>query len=302
MDPEDRHRGCLAGLAVGDAVGTAVEFKPRGTFPPLTDMVGGGLLKLVAGQWTDDTSMALCLGASLLECEGFDPDDQMVRYLRWVQQGYFSSTGRFVDVGMTVATALARYERTGEPFSGSTEEDTAGNGCIMRLAPIPLYYHRDREAVWHYAAESSKTTHGAAECLDACRRLGDILHRALCGRPKEEVFFDKPLRPLGSPRIQAIAEGSYGSKSEDDIVGSSYVVQSLEAALWCFLNEPDFDSVVLRAANLGMDADTTAAVAGQVAGAFYGLSGIRPAWIERLSLRDEILDQGVRLGTARGSR
>lgn len=136
MDLADRFRGCLAGLAVGDAVSTAVEFKARGSFPPLTDMVGGGVFKLSPGQWTDDTSMALCLGASLVERRGFDPDDQMTRYLRWVQQGYFSSTGGFVDVGLTVAAALARYEQTGDPFSGPMEDDTAGNGSIMRLAPV----------------------------------------------------------------------------------------------------------------------------------------------------------------------
>ena len=135
-DPADRLRGCLAGLAVGDAVGTAVEFKPRGSFPQVTDMLGGGFFKLAPGQWTDDTSMALCLGTSLLECKGFDPRDQMDRYLRWVQQGYFSSTGGLFDVGLTVASALARYEQTGDPFSGPADADTAGNGSIMRLAPV----------------------------------------------------------------------------------------------------------------------------------------------------------------------
>ena len=298
MDPADRFRGCLAGLAVGDALGTTVEFRARGSFPPVTDMVGGGVFKLAPGQWTDDTSMALCLGASLLERNGFDPGDQMARYLRWVQQGYFSSTGTFVDVGLTVAAALAHYERTGDAFSGSTENDTAGNGCIMRLAPVPLFYHPDRELVWRYAAESSRTTHGAAECLDACRLFGDMLHRALSGLSKQEVLFDRPLHPLASVRIRSIAEGSYASKAEDEIVGTGYVVNTLEAALWCFLNGDDFDSVVLRAANLGDDADTTAAVAGQLAGAYYGASGIRPSWIERLAMRDEILGQGLRLGMA----
>ena len=298
MDPADRFTGCMAGLAVGDALGTAVEFKPRGSFPPVTDMVGGGFFKLAPGQWTDDTAMALCLGSSLLERNGFDPDDQMKRYLRWMRQAYFSSTGKFVDVGLTVAAALARYEQTGDPFSGPTEEDTAGNGCIMRLAPVPLFYHPHRELVWRYAAESSRITHGAAECLDACRLLGDKLHRALSGQSMEEVLFGTPLLPLASPRIQAIAEGSYASKAEDEVLGTGYVVNSLEAALWSFMKENDFDSVVLRAANLGDDADTTAAVAGQLAGAFYGASGIRASWVEKLAMRDEILSQGARLGLA----
>ena len=116
MEPADRFTGCMAGLAVGDAVGTAVEFKARGTFPQLTDMVGGGAFKLAPGQWTDDTSMALCLGASLLERGGFDPNDQMTRYLRWVQQGYFSSTGGFVDMGLTVAAAPRAIRVNGRPI------------------------------------------------------------------------------------------------------------------------------------------------------------------------------------------
>ena len=298
MDPLDRFKGCLAGLAVGDAVGASVEFRARGTLPPLTDMVGGGWFGLAPGQWTDDTSMALCLGESLLESKGFDARDQMSRYLRWIQHGHFSSTGGFVDIGGTVALALSEFERTGEPFSGPTAEDTAGNGCIMRLAPVPLFYFPDREATWRHAAESSRTTHGAAECLDACRLFGDILFRALQGKSKQEVLFGQPLRPIESPRIRAIAEGAFATKPESEIVGSGYVAESLEAALWCFMTEDAFDAVVLRAANLGDDADTTAAVSGQLAGAFYGASGIRASWLEKLAMRDEILRMGEQLGLA----
>ena len=115
-----RFRGSLLGLAVGDAIGTTVEFQPRGTFPPVTDMVGGGVFRLQAGQWTDDTSMALCLATSLIEKKGFDPVDQMDRYWKWYKHGYLSSTGRCFDIGNTVAYALDRYDRTMDPFSGST--------------------------------------------------------------------------------------------------------------------------------------------------------------------------------------
>ena len=124
----NRFRGCLLGLACGDAVGTTVEFKPRSTFLPITDMVGGGPFGLKAGEWTDDTSMALCLATSLLDCNGFDPLDQMERYSRWRDEGYLSSNGRCFDIGNTVAQALDRFRATGEPFSGSTDPRTAGNG------------------------------------------------------------------------------------------------------------------------------------------------------------------------------
>ena len=133
-DEQSRFRGCLLGLACGDAVGTTVEFTARGRFTPVTDLVGGGVFDLPPGAWTDDTSMALCLASSLTELGRFDPVDQMRRYRRWVDEGYLSSTGKCFDVGNTVYDALERFQQTGEPFSGSTDTWSAGNGCIMRLA------------------------------------------------------------------------------------------------------------------------------------------------------------------------
>src|SRR4029453_10679884 len=137
---EERYRGALIGLATGDALGATLEFKPPGTFEPISDMVGGGPFKLDPGQWTDDTSMARCLPKGLFECNGFDPIDQLSRYLRWKRDGHHSSIGRCFDIGDTVLAALARFERYSEPWSGSTEEHSAGNGSLMRLAPVPLFF------------------------------------------------------------------------------------------------------------------------------------------------------------------
>ena len=159
----DRFRGALLGLAAGDAVGTAVEFRPRGTFTPVTDMIGGGPFDLSAGQWTDDTSMALCLATSLLECDGFDARDQMDRYCRWHEQGYLSSTGHCFDIGGTIGAALDGYRTSTDPFAGSSDPHAAGNGCIMRLAPIPMFYFPDLDTAGIRSAESSRTTHQAAE-------------------------------------------------------------------------------------------------------------------------------------------
>ncbi|MBY0401993.1 ADP-ribosylglycohydrolase family protein, partial [Myxococcota bacterium] len=139
--PLDRCAGALVGLACGDAVGTAVEFRTRGHFEPVIDMRGGGPFSLEPGQWTDDTSMALCLAESLLETGRFDARDQMERYVRWWQQGHWSATGFCFDIGNTVRAALARFQSTGDPFAGSTEPDTAGNGALMRLAPVVLFFH-----------------------------------------------------------------------------------------------------------------------------------------------------------------
>src|SRR5262245_8856444 len=160
MNTTERFRGCLLGLAVGDAVGTTVEFRARGTFEPLNDMVGGGPFKLAPGQWTDDTSMALCLATSLVERGKFDARDQLDRYCRWATGGYLSSTGRCFDIGSTVASAIWRYQRDGNPYAGSTDPSTAGNGCIMRLAPVAMRFFPDLDAVERFAAESARTTHG----------------------------------------------------------------------------------------------------------------------------------------------
>jgi ADP-ribosyl-[dinitrogen reductase] hydrolase len=287
----DRFRGCLLGLAVGDAVGTTVEFKGRGTFPPVQDMTGGGPFSLPVGAWTDDTSMALCLATSLVEQQGFDAKDQMDRYVRWFQAGYLSSIGRCFDIGGTTRTALGRYERSGDPYSGDDDLYSAGNGAIMRLAPVPMFFARDPQAAVTYAVESTRTTHGAEECLDASRLLAAILLAALEGAPKETILFG-PHGVLADaafgPKVQAITEGAYRNKTAEQIRGSGYVVDSLEAALWCFHTTRNFREAILAAANLGDDADTTAAVCGQVAGAYYGESGIPGHWRKRLVMAEEI--------------
>ncbi len=288
MDQLDRFRGCLLGLAAGDAVGAAVEFRPRGSFTPLTDMIGGGPFHLRAGQWTDDTSMALCLAASLVECNGFDAEDQMTRYCKWAETGYLSSTGTCFDIGNTIASALRRFRQTGDPFAGSTDPRSAGNGCLMRLAPVPMFFFPNLDAAEQFAAESSRTTHGARECLDASRLLARILCKALSGSPKDEVILGESQTFAGSEKIAAIARGAYLEAQEADIHGSGYVVDSLKAAMWCFAHTNSFREAVLLAANLGDDADTTAAICGQVAGAYYGAGGIPTVWLERLAFRSEI--------------
>ena len=291
----DRVRGALIGLAVGDAVGTTVEFKPPGTFPPVTDMVGGGPFGLKPGEWTDDTSMALCLAESLIECGGFDVRDQMTRYVRWWREGHLSSTGRCFDIGNTTRAALARFERTGDPFAGSTEPNAAGNGSLMRLAPVAMFYARRAEEGIAACGESSRTTHGAREAVDACRYFGGLLIGAMIGVSKAELLAPmySPVpglwerEPL-APKIAAVAGGSFARRSPPDIRGGGYVVESLEAALWAFATTDNYRDGCLEAVNLGDDADTTAAVYGQLAGAYYGESAVPGEWRERLALLESI--------------
>lgn len=306
---QSRYEGCLLGLAAGDALGTTLEFKRPGTFTSLTDMVGGGPFGLQKGQWTDDTSMALCLAESLVTCRAFDARDQIERYVRWWKEGHLSSTGRCFDIGNTVYRALQQYLDTGESFAGSTHPHTAGNGSLMRLAPVPLFFAAHPEEAIRMSAESSRTTHGATTCLDACRYFGGLLVGAIQGVSKEELLAPRyaPVErlweraPLCS-EIDNIAGGSFQQKDPPAIVGSGYVVEALEAALWAFSRSSSFQEGALLAVNLGDDADTTGAIFGQLAGAYYGVAGIPQAWRECLTDVDLIQHWAGELATLAHAR
>jgi ADP-ribosyl-[dinitrogen reductase] hydrolase len=284
----ERYEGSLLGLACGDALGTTVEFSTRGSFDPLTTIVGGGPFGLKAGEWTDDTSMALCLAASLIYCKEFNAVDQMNRYCNWRNVGYMSSNGDCFDIGTTISKALAKYLQTGNPFSGDIDHKSAGNGALMRLAPIAMMYAMRKQEVFKYAGESTRTTHGAQEAIECSRLFGLQLRRALLGYSKDEILSTSCLEPL-SHKVAAISNGDYRNKPIDDIKGSGYCVESLEAALWCFSNSSNYEEAVLMAANLGDDADTTAAICGQISGAFYGSQSIPLAWRNLLVMHDDMV-------------
>jgi len=282
----DRARGALVGLAAGDAVGTTVEFERPGAFEPVTDMIGGGPFGLLPGQWTDDTSMALCLAESLVECGGHDAADQMRRYLRWWREGYFSATGRCFDIGGATASQLGRFERTGEPIDRDVDEESAANGSLMRLAPVSIRWAHDPAAVVEQAAASSRPTHAARRPVDACKVLAAMTAALIRGAAAEEVF-DPGFWSQGElhEAVAAVARGSWRGKEPPAIRGTGYCVAALEAAIWAVAGAMDFRDAILRATNLGDDADTTAAIAGQLAGALHGASGIPAAWRDKLALR-----------------
>ena len=302
MDVIERYRGCLLGLATGDALGTSLEFRPPGTFTPIETIGGGGPFKLSPGQWTDDTSMALCLAESLIERQGFDPVDQLERYVRWYRDGHLSSTGHCFDIGGTVRSALVKFEQTRAPYCGSADPETAGNGSIMRLAPVPMFFAYSPPEAIERSADSSRTTHAAIEAVDACRYLSALLIGALKGATKEELVSERYTPAAGlwddsplAPRIAAVAAGSFRRRNPPDIRGGGYVVESLEAALWTFHHSASFREGALLAVNLGDDADTTGAVYGQLAGAFYGEEGIPVEWRVQLAERELIEAMANRL-------
>ena len=327
-------------------MGTTVEFMAPGTFPPVRDMVGGGPFSLPPGAWTDDTSMALCLAESLVERRTFDPVDQLHRYVRWYRDGHWSSTGRCFDIGNATRAALERFEQTGEPYPGGAASDAAGNGPLMKLAPVVLAYaSKPAEAIRH-AGQSARTTHGAREATDASRAYAALMLAALNGAWPHEVGprgggaasagggatvgvggggaaryssarggaatdagadgatsaasggagagFDRIVAAaLGDaafaaldPRVTAALRST---REPPDVRGGGYVVDALEAALWALRSTSTFEDGVLAAVNLGDDADTTAAIYGQLAGALYGVEGIPPHWRQRVHRHDEIV-------------
>lgn len=290
-----KSKACFLGLAIGDAVGASVEFLPRGRFKPLTDMQGGGKFQIEKGQWTDDTSMALCLAESLIECKGFDANDQMQRYWRWLDEGYYSCKAHAFGVGQTILKALMQYRKTGNPYSGRTESRFSGNGSLMRIAPIALYYQQQPDLAWHYAGLSSKTTHASDECIQACQYFSALLIRALQGVNKSQLLSSQNISGLSC--LQHIVTGDFKTKPMDEIKGSGYVIESLEAALWAFWHTDNFKDAILAAANLGDDADTTAAICGQLAGAYYGLDTIPKEWLAVLYHREDIEQLAIKLIT-----
>ena len=272
----ERYRGSMLGLACGDAVGCSVEFYPRDRFEPRTDMEGGGKFRLNPGEWTDDTSMAICLAVSLIEKQGHDPQDQMARYSHWFSTGEPGPKSRPVGIGKAVLKSLFRYRRDGNPYAGDTNPRTAGNGALMRLAPLPLAYFPDHEKIHEYARLSTLTTHAAEECVQTSACLAEALFRVLSGCSKNEIEV-----LCGDWRGLALLPSS-------QIHGIGYAPESLRAAVWAFLTTDSFERAILAAVNLGDDADTTAAICGQMAGAYYGEHAIPQRWLERLFMRDEI--------------
>ncbi|CAF2633194.1 unnamed protein product [Rotaria sp. Silwood2] len=314
--------GSLVGLAVGDALGASVEFRPRQYLVdhPTQDMQSGGTWGLQAGQWTDDTSMALCLASSLIICHGFNSYDQMVRYKWWYKKGFLSSTGECFDIGNTTRTSLDEFCRRQNMlkhhFQGFTDEQIdnlsleqvrsvpgfdeycgvsqqVGNGPLMRLAPVPLFYFRQPQDAVKYAGDSARLTHGDIRAIDACRYYAALIVATIHGESKEQLlherFYENHRGWFESvelhPEVLGVARGSYRKRSgyEEGIRGISYIVNTLEAALWAFWSDENcFEKGVLKAVNLGDDTDTTAAVYGQLAGAFYTVAGIPEEWASKL--------------------
>ena len=287
-----RARGALMGLVVGDAVGTTNEFQPAGSFEPITDMVGGGVFGLEPGQWTDDTSMALCLADSLLAQGRYDSFDVMERYDRWHKEGYRSSTGTCFDIGNQVTCSLWDFREQQRVPTSAERTTSAGNGAIMRLAPVVIagFESRDPREVVETARLSARETHFSVEAEAATEVFAALLVGALLGWSPQQLMdvswastgaaFDEMAARAISPDPQVRA--SWEAET------SGYIVNGLRLAVHGLLDFPSFKDATLAISNMGGDSDTNAAIYGQLGGAFYGIEGIPASWRERVHLGEEI--------------
>ncbi len=291
----NRNQGSLMGLAIGDALGAQVEFKVPGTFEHVSELKDGGTHHLEAGGWTDDTSMALCMAMSLIERHEYDERDILKKFLRWYRTGYLGSNGRCFDIGMTTSKSLKKYERDGKFATNKINEQEAGNGALMRLTPIPLFYAHDPLKALIKSGESSALTHRSPQSIDSCRYFGGLIVGALNGEPKEKLLhqYYSPVADYWDKydldaTVKYVISGSYKTKNPPEIKAGGYVIDTLEAALWAFYHSISFEDGCIKAVNLGNDADTVGAVYGQLAGAYYGVDKIPSRWLDKIARRSLI--------------
>jgi ADP-ribosyl-[dinitrogen reductase] hydrolase len=286
----ERFLGALVGLAVGDALAAATQFRNPGSFSPVGDLLGGGPFDLPRGAWSDDTSMALCLAESLLEATSFDPRDQVERYRRWQQHGYLSATGQCLGITASTSKALAQAGWRRQLFSGSHDPNQLDPEVLSRVAPIVMFYFADANDAVNFASEQSRTTCQAPAATEACKVLAASVYAALAGKPKAAVLSPGP-DLLDVPSLRTGAAKVAQSAGHVSTPRAGNVLESLEAAFWAFHTTDNFRDGALKAANLGSNSDVAAAAYGQLAGAHYGLGAIPATW--RTSLMGKDLIEGL---------
>jgi ADP-ribosyl-[dinitrogen reductase] hydrolase len=224
---------------------------------------------------------------SLIANRAFDATDALNRFLRWFEGGENSVKGWCFDIGITTRTSLERYARFGTPAGkGPHDKNHAGNGSLMRLAPIAIFAANDIRDAAYLAHQQSMLTHANKLAASACELFSVLLVEAMRGLDKDAVLRSRFW--FSDPDVRSIAAGNWVGKTRDEISSSGYVVSTLEAALWCVYRTSSFEDAVILAANLGNDSDTVAAVTGQLAGALYGRSGIPERWLKQLAWQSEI--------------
>ena len=288
----ERFLGALVGLAVGDAVAAATQYRQPGTFTPVGDLIGGGPFELPRGGWSDDTAMALCLADSLLATDGFDARDQVERYKRWQREGYLSATGQCLGITASTARALAMANWRRQLFSGSHAPHQLDPEPLSRVAPVVMFALAAEQEAVQLASEAARTTCQAPAVLGACRDLARALFMALSGQPKPRILaaVSAAVRPRAAPGGSAAR-----TRQRERTRANETVTDSLSIALEAFATTGNFREAVLHAANHGGHSDVAAAACGQLAGAHYGVAAIPAPWRDCLLQRSVIETYADRL-------
>ncbi len=283
-------KGAFYGTLIGDALGAPVEFKRRGQFPWVSDMLPCMHFQLEPGSFTDDGSLMLCLAAALIHSEGtYDPYTALCHYLEWLRKGYMSVNGRMFDVGNTTERALTRFSMNGDIVANTTDDDIqAGNGSLMRIAPIPILFGHDLVQTWRIAADESATTHACASAIWCCRLWSVLTALAIQGQTKEKLLaYVKSVGDAPRP-CEVITRCGFLKATRETVGSSGWVVDSVSASLWAFFTTDTFEAGLIEIVNLGGDADTNGAVFGTLAGAFYGYDAIPERWMTALQQKEMV--------------
>lgn len=284
-----RAQGALLGLACGDALGATLEFRPKNEGNTHTEIIGAGPFHLAAGEWTDDTAMALCLARSLIDTHSFNPKDQLDRYLQWRHFGYQACQGHCFDIGATVSRALNNFEKHQTSWSPYDHESYSGNGGIMRLAPAVLAA-KSRSSAVKMGIDSSRTTHSSLVCQDAAELLSRVLWELYHGKDLKLLLKNLPKMTYRTRALEGFWVGEHEYSLRDDIPNTGYAVRTLLAAFWSCYHATSFEEALINAVNLGGDADTIGAVTGQIAGMYWGVENIPQRWLDVLEWKDYLAE------------
>jgi ADP-ribosylglycohydrolase len=294
---------CFFGLAIGDALGVPIEFSSRGSLKsnPVTTMTGYGCWNQPAGTWSDDSSMAFCLAESLID--GYDINLTASKFVRWMKEGYWGAHHKVFDIGGTTRAALLRIANGEDPlFSGEFDEHSNGNGSLMRMAPASIYlFKANDDTLIEKVREISGITHRHFRSVFSCFVFSKLVSSLFQGMEKKEAYYKamegvqqyvqtQNFNPGEIKLFERLLNGKLIDEPEDKIQSSGYVVHTLEASIWCFINSDSYKEAVLKAVNLGGDTDTTGCVTGALAGLYYGNEEIPNEWKLAIARKDDIIE------------
>ncbi|MDX1959024.1 MAG: ADP-ribosylglycohydrolase family protein [Leptospiraceae bacterium] len=285
----------ILGLCVGDALGLPVQFKKREYLKtnPVSEMIPTQRLNFPKGTWSDDSSLTLCLAESL--SRGYNLNDIANNFLKWFKTGFLTPDNKAIDIGNTVKEAMMKLDQGIDPIaSGGNTLENNGNGSLMRILPLAFFLDSsnfDEIVKYRIIKEVSGITHSHEYSVVACYIYIDIAlgllknlsilesYHEICKNKKK---YEDLLDSNGKNLFQRILNLEINNLSEKDIISTGFVVHSLEASLWSLLTSNAYEETMIKAVNLGDDTDTTAAIAGGLAGIHYGIKNIPLRWLNDL--------------------